>query len=153
MPADEPVELARCDEHGLVLLAEEEGAHLTRCVACEFDLDVRLDDDLPSNKSGSRQLTEGEFRRRLTWDGVVDLIPCMREYLADQDAGGDLWVTHVAWEGDLPAGYTEQERFVLAIGYEYGAREKYLTKRGNALQTVETLRSEGYGTDGDGDGA
>lgn len=134
-----PPELARCNDHGLVLLEGDRGHH-THCIACEFDVEVRLDD---TPTSDTPPLTN-EFTNRLEWETVQSLIPLMREYVADE-WGTDLFVTHVAWEGELPAGYTEQERFFAVIGYEKTVTVGYVMTDPAGKATVETLRDEGYG--------
>lgn len=135
---DEPPALARCDDHGLVLVEGDSG-HMTHCAACQLGLEVRLGDDLPGGR-----LDEHDFRNRVEWDTLVELVPLMREYLADQTDEFDLWVSHFPREGSLPAGYSDQERFVLGIGYSFGIQRKYLLREPNAAETVETLREEGY---------
>lgn len=139
---DQPVDLARCDEHDLVQLPEPDGSHLIMCPACEFpDVEVRLDTEIGDH------LSHHEFTDRLEWETVTELVPLMQEYLEDREQG-PLWFTHFPWEDDaMPAGYTEQERFVFAMGYKWEGMAKHLIRQSNAVETAQTLREEGYGDD------
>lgn len=136
---ERPPELARCEEHGLVLMETADSAYHTECVACEFGIPF-----LPERSPENDTLTNSDFRGRLEWGAVTELIPLVREYLEDRQDSVELWVTHVPWSGDLPAGYAEQERFIPVIGYEWGAMEKFILRNGAAEGTVETLRENGY---------
>lgn len=138
--SDEPVELSRCDDHGLALL-EDDSLHHTFCAACELDLEFRPDDTLGT------PLGHDEFTQRMEADTLREIVPLMREYLEDSGEG-PMWVTHFSFSGTMPAGYTEQERFVVALGYEWGSLEKHLLTDPNARQTIETLRERGYGGGG-----
>lgn len=142
MHSNKPPELARCTDHYLVRLPSNETKTLDHCVACEFDIDARPDEDVPGS-----ELTQPEFTRRLEWETVCELIPLMQKYLNDQDFPTDLWVSHIRWDGTLPAGYTEQERFVLAVCYRFDNKQKALIQNGNAEDTIETLRKSGYDND------
>jgi len=137
---DRPPELARCHDHGLVLL-EDGGPHLTFCAACETSADVRLD-TRPENPS----LTHNEFTGRVTADAVRALVPTVAEYLDDRGEG-PVFVSHVPFAGTLPAGYSEQEQFILAVGYEWGTVIKWILTGSMARETIETLTDNGYGGD------
>lgn len=134
-----PVEMAACPECGLVLLSDD-SPHLTRCIGCELDVDVRLDDDIDSIP-----LDHEEFRSRLEWETVVELIPAMKAYLSDKQDDPDVWVTHVPWRQEtLPAGYTEQERFVPIIRFSSGAMAQGISTESTASETLNNLRDAGY---------
>lgn len=132
--AEAPPELARCNECGFVLIPEEDDAHNNWCPGCEMDLEVRLDDTFEG------RLTHDEFTRRMTPEIIQELIPMMIEYLEDVEGEAEIWATHIPYEDDLPAGYTEQERFIPVIGYRFGTMEKYLITEGNAEETIEALQ-------------
>lgn len=138
MSYEKPPELARCDEHGIVLVEDSSGS-INRCVTCELHVEPRLD-TIPENDT----LTEPEFRNRLDWETTRELIPLMEAYLEDMFGESEIWVTHIPWERQLPAGYTEQERFVLAVGYRFDHLNKWVLKKSNAQKTIQTLREEGY---------
>lgn len=73
--------------------------------------------------------------------GAID-----REYV-EESWGSEPFVTHTAWEGTLPDGYTEQERFVPALGYEKDMSVGYIFVEEAAKSTIETLREKGYHAD------
>lgn len=139
MTDDLPPELARCSDHDLVLMPKE-SAHHDWCPACELDLPVKLD-----TPHDHQPVSEVEFRQRLEADTVEELVPLLREYLSDRRGEADVWVTHMRWDGSLPAGYTEQERFVPVVAYAWGARGKYISTNPAAEDTIRSLRNEGYG--------
>lgn len=137
--SDEPVELACCDEHGVTFTENADG-RLNYCAACHHDLDVDVDREV-----AGPPLKDAEFRNRLTQEELEELVPVMEEYLDDSQDEVNMWLTHSKWDRDLPAGYSEQERFIPVIGYQFGAREKYILDAKNAKDTIETLKENGYG--------
>jgi hypothetical protein len=145
-PDDLPVPLARCDRHGLVLVDAPNDPNARQvCVACEFD-GVRA--DLARDPPGGGP-EDREFRNRLDASDVEYLLPPLREFLDDVGDGEcPIWVTQMKRSGDLPAGYTEQERFIPAIGFCPTAVEKYIITTQKATETVENLRENGYGSGG-----
>lgn len=135
-------ELWTCEEHGLILLPREEGGRLEMCVACDLGVEVRFDEAV-----GGSSLTDHEFRNRIEWSTLEALVPLMQEYLRRKNdpprhVAGPLFVTHAAWlEGELlPAGYSEPERFLVVLGYRWGALVKFLLTEDEGRQTIDGLR-------------
>lgn len=139
MASNQPPELARCDEHGLVMLEGDPG-RLSWCAACALDIEARPDD-----YPGDKPLSDEEFRNRITAQTLADLVPLVEEYVEDRQDEPEVWLAHKPWEGELPAGYSEQERYVLMVGYKWNNRAKYVSSESSAVQTIEALRANGYG--------
>lgn len=141
---DSPPELARCADHGIVLVSDESDGRKRKCPCCLLDLEPNLD-RTPENT----HLTESEFRGRMEWETLESLVPLSREYLDDvTDHETEMWATHIPLDRSLPAGYTEQERFVFLLGYRFQLRHKYVLTETEAEETIQTLREKGYGGDG-----
>jgi len=134
---DGPVELARCHEHDVALF-DDEGTG--GCIACECDIEAR-----PGFEIG-QSLNDTEFRSRVTYSTARELVPILQDYLQERGEG-PVFVTHIAWNGTLPAGYTEQERFVPFVSYEFGVMAKHISTERSAQQTIEDLREEGFSGD------
>lgn len=141
-PADN---LNICNDHRLAMHSDEE-AH-GRCPACileERGHEIEVDHDIDVPGKGPIQQ---EVRQRLEAEDVAELVPLMTEYLADNSEDPPV-LTVEKFTGQLPAGYSDsQERWLNAVVYKYGARTKALTRSPNAHDTIEKLRSEGYGDD------
>lgn len=138
--------LAVCGEHGIMTFAREERR---RCPLCALDgeYDVRPGADLPGNRLGSEDVTQNEVRQRLEAEDLEELLPLMDEYLEDVDQG-PMHVTVARFDGTMPAGYSEgQERWINVVVYRFSGMEKAITSSGDAQETIENLRSEGYGDD------
>lgn len=135
-PADN---LNICRDH-LIPLTADSGNR--RCPACHLDeVTVEPEREVPGSA------TSREVRNRLSAEDVEDLYPLMREYVYDDDTPGkELALVPFKFGGTMPAGYSEaQERWLVAIVYKWGIREKAITKSSNANETAQTLREEGYG--------
>lgn len=129
-PADD---LVVCKEHRVK--KSREGL----CPACETGVDVRHD-EVPGGR-----LVNREFRNRITHETMVTLIRIMRPYLDDKGEG-PMWIGVQGWPEDeqLPAGYTEAERYQNVLVYDWGNRQKAIIMEHNAQQTIQTLQEEGY---------
>ena len=134
MTEDTPVELAKCHEHDIVLFDDGKSSG---CIACDCEIDARPDHEI------EQALNDAEFRNRISYSTAKELVPVMQAYLEDRDEG-PIFVTHLSWNRELPAGYTEQERFVPFISYQFGSMVKHITTESSAKQTIKDLRDEGY---------
>lgn len=124
-----------CQEHGVMLMEAEHG-RLEWCPCCELGVEPRLDIAV-----GGKPLNDIEFRCRLSWPTLKELVPLMREYLARRKAG-PMFVTVASWpKGEpLPMGYGESERFQNVLGYEWGGVHKFLLTEEEGRTTIENLR-------------
>lgn len=130
-------EINECAEHGLRGDITDEG-YRDRCVACDHDVEVRLDVDVPG------ELKPMAIRNPIKDDTLVELYGLMGSYLDDIEEGGEHFVTLEGYEGQLPAGYAETERVVNVIVYYFGSCIKAIDTEQSAQETIETLRGNGY---------
>lgn len=139
MTREQPPDLSRCHDHDVQLVQDEHGSP-NYCPCCELGLDARPNDDVPGSTD------QAAVRSPIRKSTIRELIPLMREYLEDrQGEDYELWYTHDRYSGTLPAGYSEQERFVPVLRYNYGIRTKGMDNDHDARTTIETLSEEGYG--------
>jgi len=143
--------LAVCREHGIMNHARDSRGV---CPLCKIDTDVevRREDTISSGEGlPEGRLSQQEITQRLESEVMQELLPLMEEYLEDRsdDGEGDTWVTVAEVADDqLPAGYSQtQEKWANVVGYTFHGRVKYISTRGNAEDTIESLKEAGYGAE------
>lgn len=126
--------LRACPEHGVV------AERVDDCPCCATGVEARPD----AYDKGVDQL---DLRWQIEPETMKELLRLMEPYL-DDEGKGPMWVTVAELpKSELAAGYTEQERWINVVQYEWDPYLKTLSRQSNAEETIETLREHGYGTE------
>ncbi len=127
-----------CGKHGVMLMGDPRQEW---CPSCELGIGAR-----PGASIGTKRVTDDEFRNRIEWGTMQELVPLVRAYLAKRKQG-PMWIGCGSWpkEEVLPVGYNETERFFNVVGYTFGALHKFIACEDDAKKTIETLRKAGFG--------
>lgn len=139
---DRASDLIVCKEHGVMLMGE---LRMMECPSCVLKVDAH------PTKIPAGHVTDGEFRNRIEWRTMQELVPLMQAYLTDRKKG-PAFVACWSWPrgGPLPAGYAETERFFNILGYGWGLLNKFIVSESEARSTIQNLRKAGFGAKEEG---
>ena len=127
--------LRACHEHGVV--AERNAP----CPCCQTNIEAR-----PGGFNG--YTSSEDLRWHIEPDTMLELLPLVEEFVDDE--GLEAWVAVAELDKkQLPAGYTQQERWYNVVCISGTVSVKYLMHDSQARETIENLRDAGYGGDRD----